>query len=63
MTIGEIIKEPMVIHGMYDSDAQREAKAVELLDIVGSSPTTSAAIPMNFPEARGSASPLPEPSP
>ena len=48
MTIGEIIKEPMVIHGMYDSDAQREAKAVELLDIVGLKPDHIRRYPHEF---------------
>jgi oligopeptide transport system ATP-binding protein len=34
MTVGSIIEEGMVIHGMYDA-AGRKAKVAELLDIVG----------------------------
>jgi len=38
MTVGEIIKEPMVIHGLYASDAEREQRVEELLQIVGLKP-------------------------
>lgn len=48
MTIGEIIKEPMAIHEMYGSDAQREARAVELLDIVGLKPDHIRRYPHEF---------------
>ena len=33
MTVGEIIKEPMIIHNIYNSDEEREARVVELLKI------------------------------
>lgn len=35
MTVGEIIKEPMIIHNIYDTDKEREERVVELLKIVG----------------------------
>lgn len=48
MTVGEIIKEPMVIHNIYDSDAAREAKAVELIKIVGLKPDHIRRYPNEF---------------
>ena len=47
MTIGEIIKEPMVIHGLYD-DAGREERARELLRIVGLKPDHIRRYPHEF---------------
>ena len=32
MTVGEIIKEPMIIHNIYKSDKEREDRVVELLE-------------------------------
>ena len=48
MTIGEIIKEPMVIHNLYGDDAGREAKAVELLKTVGLKPDHIRRYPHEF---------------
>lgn len=48
MTIGEIIKEPMVIHNLYDTDAQREEKVVELLQTVGLKPDHIRRYPHEF---------------
>lgn len=48
MTVGEIIKEPMNIHGIYDSEKEREAKAVELLRIVGLKPDHIRRYPFEF---------------
>jgi oligopeptide transport system ATP-binding protein len=48
MTVGEIIKEPMVIHNIYDSDEAREAKAVELIKIVGLKPDHIRRYPYEF---------------
>ena len=38
LTVGEIIKEPMIIHNIYDTDKEREERVVELLKIVGLKP-------------------------
>ena len=38
MTVGEIIKEPMVVNKIYDTDTEREDRVVELLKIVGLKP-------------------------
>ncbi len=48
MTVGEIIKEPMNIHGIYDTDAEREARAVELIKIVGLKPDHIRRYPFEF---------------
>ena len=48
MTVGEIIKEPMIIHNIYDNDAQREARVVELLEIVGLKPDHIRRYPAEF---------------
>ena len=48
MTVGEIIKEPMVIHGLYASDAEREQRVVELLQIVGLKPDHIRRYPHEF---------------
>ena len=48
MTVGEIIKEPMVIHNIYGSDEAREAKAVELIKIVGLKPDHIRRYPYEF---------------
>lgn len=47
-TVGEIIKEPMIIHNIYDSDAQREERVVELLKIVGLKPDHIRRYPSEF---------------
>ena len=38
MTIGEIVSEPLVIHGVMPDAAQREKRVRELLDMVGLNP-------------------------
>ena len=48
MTIGEIIKEPMVIHNMYDMDEEREERVVELLRTVGLKPDHIRRYPHEF---------------
>ena len=64
MTVGEIIKEPMEIHGILDSSkGAGRTRTAELLKTVGLKPTISAGIPTSFPEARGRGSPLPGPWP
>ena len=48
MTVGEIIKEPMVIHNIYKTDAEREERVVELLKIVGLKPDHIRRYPAEF---------------
>lgn len=48
MTVGEIIKEPMHIHKIYGTDEEREARAVELLRIVGLKPDHIQRYPAEF---------------
>ena len=48
MTVGEIIKEPMIIHGIYNTDEEREARVVELLKIVGLKPDHIRRYPAEF---------------
>ena len=48
MTVGEIIKEPMDIHGLYSSNKEKEEKASELLEIVGLKPDHIRRYPHEF---------------
>ena len=48
MTVGEIIKEPMIIHNIYKTDAEREERVVELLKIVGLKPDHIRRYPAEF---------------
>ena len=48
MTVGEMIKEPMEIHGIYNTDAEREERAAELLKIVGLKPDHIRRYPHEF---------------
>ncbi len=48
MTVGEIIKEPMIIHNIYDTDKEREDRVVELLNIVGLKPDHIRRYPAEF---------------
>ncbi len=48
MTVAEIIKEPMVIHNIYDTDKEMEDRAVELLKIVGLKPDHIRRYPHEF---------------
>ena len=48
MTVGEIIKEPMIIHNIYNTDAEREQRVVELLKIVGLKPDHIRRYPAEF---------------
>ena len=48
MTVGEIIKEPMIIHDIYNSDTEREERVVELLKIVGLKPDHIRRYPAEF---------------
>ncbi|MBQ1467769.1 MAG: dipeptide ABC transporter ATP-binding protein [Solobacterium sp.] len=48
MTVGEIIKEPMIIHNIYNTDQEREDRVVELLRIVGLKPDHIRRYPAEF---------------
>ncbi len=48
MTVGEIIKEPMIIHNIYNTDQEREERVVELLRIVGLKPDHIRRYPAEF---------------
>lgn len=48
MTVGEMIKEPMIIHNIYNTDAEREERVVELLKIVGLKPDHIRRYPAEF---------------
>ena len=48
MTVGEIIREPMDIHHIYDSVAERNQRVVELLRIVGLKPDHIRRYPHEF---------------
>lgn len=48
MTVGEIIKEPMEIHGILNSPKEREDRAAELLKIVGLKPDHIRRYPHEF---------------
>ena len=48
MTVGEIIKEPMKIFNIYDTDEEREARVRELLDIVSLKPDHIRRYPAEF---------------
>ena len=48
MTVGEIIREPMDIHGIFDTAEQRNARVVELLRIVGLKPDHIRRYPHEF---------------
>jgi len=48
MTVGEIIKEPMVIHNIFNTDQEREDRVVELLKTVGLKPDHIRRYPAEF---------------
>ena len=48
MTVGEIIKEPMIIHDLHNNDAEREDRVVELLKTVGLKPDHIRRYPSEF---------------
>ncbi len=48
MTVGEIIKEPMIIHNIYNTNKEREDRVVELLKIVGLKPDHIRRYPSEF---------------
>ena len=48
LTVGEIIKEPMIIHNIYDTVKEREERVVELLKIVGLKPDHIRRYPAEF---------------
>ncbi|HLP94860.1 MAG TPA: ABC transporter ATP-binding protein [Saprospiraceae bacterium] len=48
MTIGEAIVEPMKVHRLYENDAARKAKTIELLEIVGLKPDHFQRYPHQF---------------
>lgn len=48
MTVGEMIKEPMIVHNIYKTDEEREERVVELLKIVGLKPDHIRRYPAEF---------------
>ena len=48
MTVGEIIKEPMDIHKIYDTEEEKEARVRELLELVGLKPDHIRRYPHEF---------------
>lgn len=48
MTVGEIIREPMDIHGILNTKEEREARVRELLEIVGLKPDHIRRYPHEF---------------
>jgi oligopeptide/dipeptide ABC transporter ATP-binding protein len=48
MTVGEIIREPMDIHNMYKTRKEKDARVVELLQIVGLKPDHIRRYPHEF---------------
>ena len=48
MTVGEIIREPMVIHHIYDTRQEQDARVVELLKTVGLKPDHIRRYPHEF---------------
>ncbi|MCD7839202.1 MAG: dipeptide ABC transporter ATP-binding protein [Erysipelotrichaceae bacterium] len=48
MTVGEIIREPMDIHNIYDTVEEREARVRELLELVGLKPDHIRRYPHEF---------------
>src|SRR5436190_10383586 len=47
MTVGEIVAEPMAVHGLH-SEAERETRVAELLDVVGLLPEQARRYPHQF---------------
>jgi ABC-type oligopeptide transport system ATPase subunit len=47
MTVGEILAEPMAVHGLH-SEAERESRVRELLDVVGLLPEQARRYPHQF---------------
>ena len=48
MTVGEIIREPMDVHGVFDTREERDKRVVELLRIVGLKPDHIRRYPHEF---------------
>lgn len=48
MTVGEIIKEPMDIHGIYKTEEEKETRVRELLELVGLKPDHIRRYPHEF---------------
>ena len=48
MTVGEIIKEPMDIHGIYNTNEEKEKRVRELLELVGLKPDHIRRYPHEF---------------
>jgi oligopeptide transport system ATP-binding protein len=59
MTVGAIVGEALIIHKLTKSRAEFEARIVELLETVGLSPTTCAAIRTSSRAGSGSGSASP----
>jgi oligopeptide transport system ATP-binding protein len=48
MTIGAILEEPLIVHGLYPDAAGRRARVKELLDLVGLRPESAERYPHEF---------------
>lgn len=48
MTIGSILEEPLIIHNLYDSEKDRKARVLELVNLVGLRPEHLSRYPHEF---------------
>ncbi len=48
MTAKELIMEPLIVHRLYPSEAERETRVYDLMEAVGLDPTTSNRYPSQF---------------
>lgn len=61
MTVGDIIAEPLLIHGIGKTPKERTERVAELLKLVGLSPDHMRRYPHEFSGGRGSGSGSPAP--
>jgi peptide/nickel transport system ATP-binding protein len=48
MRVGELLEEPLVVHGLYKNSAQRKDRVTELLQSVGLAPEDAQKYPHEF---------------